>query len=50
MSSGLGDAVGKTLAGFAIVCVISVPLAVWKSIEIAVWIYHHVHVHFGVSP
>ncbi len=48
MSSGLGDAIGAFISGMIILCIVSVPLTLWKLVEIVIWICHHVHI--GVTP
>jgi hypothetical protein len=48
--SGYGDAVDALVWGCAIMLFISVPLAIWKLIDIAIWLYHHIHVTVGATP
>jgi hypothetical protein len=33
-------------AAFWMLC-LSVPLAIWKLVDIAIWLWHHTHIHFG---
>lgn len=48
MLNGVDEAIVKVIAGIVGLLIICVPLAVWKMVDIIVWIYHHIH--FGVSP
>jgi hypothetical protein len=48
--SGLGQAfaaVERLIAFLVILCVIFIPLGIWKLVEIAIWAWHHVH--FAIS-
>lgn len=40
---GIGSAIG----GLAALAIVSVPLGVWKLVEILVWLWRHVHVSLG---
>lgn len=45
MDWGIGDGLGDLIKGLFIVCCISVPLGIWKAIDLVVWASHH----FSVS-
>jgi hypothetical protein len=32
-----------------IILVVSVPLGIWKIVDIIYWLYHHVHISVGAS-
>lgn len=38
------DGLAALLVGAAILLAISVPLGIWKLIDIAIWVFQHVHV------
>jgi len=40
--SGIGDGLGPLLLGMFIICVISVPLGIWKLIDIIIWFCKHI--------
>ncbi len=42
--SDLGRAVGSLVAGLMLLAIIAVPLAIWKLIEIIIWICHHISI------
>ena len=45
--SGIGRAIDATIKfSFGALCV-SVPLAIWKLVDIAVWLYSNVQIEFG---
>ena len=44
------DVIGKLISGLIILACIAVPLAIWKLVDIAIWIYQHVSVHVGFGP
>lgn len=39
----IGRAVGDMIAALFFLCVVFVPLGLWKLIEIIAWVFHHVH-------
>lgn len=39
----IGKAIGELIAGLFILCVIFVPLGLWKLIEILLWVFSHIH-------
>lgn len=39
----LGDAFGKMITVLVVTCAISVPLGVWKLVEIIIYIYKHLN-------
>ena len=41
---GFGEAIGSIINGLMILCIIFVPLGLWKLIEIIIWIFHHVYI------
>lgn len=43
--NGLGNAFGEFITFLMVVCCISVPLGLWKLIEIIIWIVRHVKVN-----
>ena len=45
---GIGDAISRMMIVCALLIVFALPLAVWKAVEIFIWVYHHVHV--GITP
>jgi len=44
MLSGIGDAINNLVGFLLIATIISIPLAIWKIIEIIIWIYRNVHI------
>jgi uncharacterized membrane protein len=50
LGQGLGDAITSLFAFMAIGLVISVPLAIWKFIEIIIWICSKVSFSVAVAP
>lgn len=38
------DGIGSLINGLFIISVISVPLAIWKAVEIIIWLYHHISI------
>ena len=42
--NGLGDALQALITAFIVLLVVAAPLALWKLIDIAVWLYNHVGV------
>jgi hypothetical protein len=42
--SDLGDAVGAWINGMIILIFISVPLGLWKLIDIVIWLFSHVEI------
>jgi hypothetical protein len=44
-----GKGFDELFSGLFITIIISVPLAVWKLIDILVWIYNHVNISIGVG-
>lgn len=42
----IGDALSRLIITMGIVLIVSVPLAIWKAIEIGMWIYKHLSVTF----
>lgn len=47
MGYGMLDGLGNFIMGLMIICVISVPLALWKLIDIVIWIWNHVSLHLN---
>lgn len=41
---GIGEAIESMVRTFAIVCMVSIPLAIWKAIDIVVWLCRHLSV------
>lgn len=41
---GMGEAIMALFYAFVAVLAVTVPLAIWKLIDIGIWIFHHVHV------
>lgn len=39
---GIGDGIGTLLLGMLIIIIVSVPLGIWKLIDIIIWLYKHV--------
>ena len=39
----LPDSTGVFVAGFVLLCV-SVPLAIWKVVEVVIWLFSHVSI------
>lgn len=42
MGSGMFDGVGTALAILFVALIISLPLGIWKLIELVAWLYRHV--------
>jgi len=42
------EGLDKLLFGLLTICAVSVPLGLWKLVEIGLWVWRHVH--FGVRP
>ncbi len=40
----LGDAIQALITMIIVLLVVAVPLALWKLIEIAIWLYDHIEV------
>ena len=40
------DTLIKNMQRALIAAIVMVPLAIWKLIDIATWLYHHVHITF----
>jgi uncharacterized membrane protein len=45
---GIGDAIGAAIAALIGLCIIFVPLGMWKLIEVIIWLW--ANVHFGAAP
>ncbi len=43
----IGDAIGGFMAAMVLLLCVSVPLGLWKLIEIIIWICHHVSISLG---
>jgi len=43
----MGDAIGRALVALAWIAVLSAPLALWKLVEIVVWIVSNVRITIG---
>lgn len=41
------DGIGAAIKGLLFLCVIFVPLGLWKLIEIIIWFFSHVHIDIG---
>ena len=41
MVQGMMDGVGTALAALFAICVVSVPLGLWKLVEIVIWVLSH---------
>ena len=41
------DAIGAAIGALIVLCIIFVPLGMWKLIEIIIWMW--AHVHFGAA-
>ena len=46
--NGIGEGIGRMLFGLMGLCLLMLPLAVWKAVEIVIWVW--AHVHFGAQP
>ena len=44
MFEGIGEALGNLIKLLFILCCISVPLAIWKLVEIIIWLFSHVSI------
>lgn len=44
MYSKMGQAIGDLIQLMAVLLVISVPLAIWKIIDIIIWVWKHLNV------
>jgi len=38
------DDIGKCLDGIVLILIISVPLGIWKLVEIVIWLFHHIKI------
>jgi hypothetical protein len=50
VTEGLGmffDGIGKLINTLLILCVVFVPLGLWKFVEIVIWVYKHIHIHIN---
>ncbi len=45
MDYGIGDGLGQLIKFLFAVCCVSVPLGIWKAVDIVIWCVHHVSVH-----
>jgi len=45
MDPNMGDGLGALIYGLFAVCCVSVPLGIWKAVDIAIWCSHHVSFH-----
>ena len=43
MMEGIGEGIADLFIILIVTCAISVPLGIWKLIEIGIWLYHHIH-------
>jgi len=43
MFNGIFDGIYKMIISLIVLCVIFVPLGVWKAIEIIIWVSKHIH-------
>jgi hypothetical protein len=44
--SALADMMGKALMSVVILLCLSIPLAIWKVIDIIIWVVNHVDISF----
>jgi uncharacterized membrane protein len=44
MIDGIGDAFGNFIGGLVTLCIIFVPLGIWKFVEIIIWLFTHVKI------
>jgi len=47
MVEGIGRAIDDLIALMVFVCVVFVPLGLWKMIDILIWIFHHIHISYA---
>lgn len=47
MFSGVFEGIEFLIKILAVLCIIFVPLGIWKLVDIGIWLYHHVHVHMS---
>ena len=45
MDGSIGDGFGQLIYFLTAVCAVSVPLGIWKAVDIAIWCSHHVSFH-----
>ena len=43
MDGSIGDGLGELIKFLLIVSAVSVPLGIWKAVDIAIWLAHHIH-------
>jgi hypothetical protein len=43
----IGRGFGKAIATLFIIAVVSVPLAIWKLVDIVIWLYNNVKITVG---
>lgn len=46
MMQGVADAIGSFITTLFVLCVIFVPLGLWKLIEIIIWLFRHIDISF----
>jgi hypothetical protein len=44
MIRAAGDYIADTISILFILCVVFVPLGIWKLVEIAIWCYNHISI------
>lgn len=47
MGPGMFDGLGNAIALLFLIAVVSAPFAIWKFIEVCLWIWHHVSITIG---
>lgn len=43
----MGDALDFVIKGFIIMLIVAVPLAIWKVVDIILWLIHNVNIEIG---
>lgn len=44
MDSRMFDGIGNLIITLCVLCIVFVPLGLWKAIEIIIWLYHHLSI------
>lgn len=43
-SSGIGDGIDTVIMTMFVALCITLPLGIWKAVEIIIWLCHHIHI------
>jgi hypothetical protein len=45
MVSGIGDGITALLKLLLIICIVAIPFAIWKIVELIIWLINNVSIH-----